>query len=586
MAGESQSLNEQEIKQEAMLASYVLAKYQEWDGYKETQKTTWKEVEVYKYATDTKDAMMSNSFDHSNHIPVVNTIAQDLEAIVGQVTSPHNDWFTFNPQDRESAQKERVQKVISYLKNRHKVSNFSEVKEKLDGDLVTYGNAFALVDFSVPADNDKVGYLGPKAVRISPYDIVFNPTAPSFEDATKIIKEVVDLGTIWKWKEQGLVDKQKAQKILDDRVHFQSMSNSDKDKQYKAGFTTYDAYMTSGVVEILWFYGDIYDVDSQKFHFSKKLAVVDGKYLLIDEKIDTPTGKPHIYHAVWQRRPDNLWGMGPLDNIIGLNHQINHRENSKNDALDKTIYPDKVFLGDVEEVYDDETGQTIYLAPEGGGVNELAINTQFFANDLQIDRLNEMAKIAARLPQDLVGFRSPGEKTFGEVSALTEGAMRGFIHKILSYEKFLEKILNAELVLASQNASSLLVVEGQSEGGVIPFLEVTKKDLQVTGSLSARGATRFNRKNQVLSTISQLQQSGMLELISTHLNTSKLAGLVEELAEIEGTGVVEEYAMVYEQMELQDLQTQAELQSSSTMMEPTMEELEMEDEMDVLDGEA
>lgn len=572
---------------EEQLASYILEEWQEKDAYREPAKDSWEEIEAYKYATDTKDSVMGGSaFDHSTHIPVIAPIAQDLEAIVGQVTMPHEDWFTFQPEDRASAPKEKRSKVISYIKNRHRISGFKKEKEKLDSDLITYGNAFAMVDWIDESSEDKDGYIGPKLKRISPYDIVFDPTADSFQDTWKIIRTVVSLGKLYQWQQAGLVGKEQAQKVLDQRRSHGTarMSAHEKNQQYvPAGFTNYDSYMVSGVVEILWFYGDIYDQESGKLHKNRKIGSVDGTYVLLNEEIETHTGKPHIYKAGWEVRPDNLWSMGPLDNIVGINYQINHRENAKNDALDKFIYPDKVYVGDVEEKYDDETGQTIYLAPEGGGVQEIAMNSQFFQYNLEIDALTNTARTSARLPLDLVGFRSPGEKTFGEVSALTEGAMRGFIHKTVSYEAFLEEILTAELELAHKHISGVLQVPGQAEGGIIPFLDVTRADLKVTGSLIAKGSQRFARKNQVLSTLSQLSQGPLLQMVGAHVSGKKLAELVEELTELDGTGVFEEYAQVYEGAEFQQLQNEAQMQVAEQAMEPTLDEVLEEEELQELD---
>ena len=587
MSGETLDL-EMPFGDQGRLASYILDEWYEKDAYREPAKSRWEEIEAYKYATDTKNSLMGGSaFDHSTHIPVIAPISQDLEAIVGQVTMPHEDWFTFQPEDRASAPKEKRSKVVSYIKNRHRISGFKKEKEKLDSDLVTYGNAFAMVEWIDESSEDKGGYIGPKLMRISPYDIVFDPTASSFDSSYKIIRQIISMGKLLQWKEKGLVNTDAADLILANRrTHgTRRMTSHEKDQQYTPqGFTTYDAYMTSGVVEILWFYGDIYDQEGGKLHKNRKIASVDGTYVLFDEEIDTHTGKPHIYKAGWEVRPDNLWSMGPLDNIVGINYQVNHRENAKNDALDKLIYPDKVFVGDVEEKYDDETGQTIYLAPEGGGVQEIAMNTQFFQYNLEIDALTNMARTSARLPLDLVGFRSPGEKTFGEVSALTEGAMRGFIHKTMSYESFLEEILTAELELAHKHISGVLQVPGQAEGGIIPFLDVTRADLKVSGSLVAKGSQRFARKNQMMSTLSQLSATGILDRTAVHQSSKKLAELVEELTELDGFGVFEEYAQVYESAELQQLQNEAQMQVLEQGLEPTLDEVLEEEELQELDN--
>lgn len=575
MSGESYTV-EESIETKEQKASLVLEQYERWDSDKAGATSKWEEIEAYKYATDTHNEKMGmNAFDHTTHIPVVAPIAQDLEAIIGQVVMPHEDWFNFKPQDRASAKKETKQKVLAFLKNRHKVSGLKSVMRNLISDYVTYGNCFAMVDFVDESTEAKNGYIGPVVKRISPYDIVFDPTATSFEKTAKIIRTVVSLGELWEWKEAGLVDEEEANRILEHRAGHSTtrMSTHEKNQQYvPAGFNTYDNYMTSGVVEVLWFYGDMYDSVNMKMMRNRKMAVVDGHYLLVDEEINTSTGKPHIFHAGWQTRPDNLWAMGPLDNIVGINFQVNHRENAKNDALDKLINPDEVHVGDVEEIYDEETGKTIYLAPEGGGVQELAVNTQFFQFDLQIQSLVQTARTAARLPLDLVGFRSAGEKTFGEVQALTDGAMRGFIHKAQDLEAFLEKILTAELELSADNVSAIIQVDGQVENGVIPFLDIAKGDLKVTGSLIPQGAQRFARKNQILSTLTQLANSNLAQIAGPHISGKAMAKVIEELAELEGFGLIEDFAAITEQAEAEQAVQQAQQVLASQASQPTIQE--------------
>lgn len=571
MSGETLDTT-QEIQTKQQLAAWILEKWDHWDMPEVYQR--WKEIEAYKYATDTNNELMGQSaFDHTNHIPVVGPIAQDLEAIISQVTTPHEDWFNFSPQDRAAADKVAKAKVLAYLKNRHKLSNFRKEKRKLDSDFITYGNCFAMVTFADESSDRKNGYIGPKLKRISPYDIRFDPTASEFRNP--IIRELISLGELARRASKGLVDDGVARQIIEARrTHGNTrMSIQEKDQQYvPAGFENYDYYMNSGVVEILWFYGDIYDPLNDIMKEGRKIASVNGTHILLDEEIESATGKPHIYHAAWQVRPDNLWGMGPLDSLISINHQVNHRENAKNDALDKLIVPDKVFMGSVEEQYDDETGGIIYLAPEGGGVQELAINTQFFQFDLQIDRLTQIARLAARLPMDLVGFRSAGEKTFGEVQSLTDGAMRGFLHKAQDYEVFLEQILTAELELAADNLSSVIQVPGQVQEGVIPFLDITKKDLQITGSLIPRGAQRFARKNQILSTLVQLANTGMMDRVAAHVSSEGLMEIIEELTELDGSNLFEKFAAITEQAEMQQVQQQAQQVLAAQAAEPTIQE--------------
>lgn len=572
------------------LAAIITHRWSQWNLQKEPAMEKWEEVEAYKYATDTTTLPNFNSpFEHTTHIPVIAPIAQDLEAIINQVTIPHDDWFDFAPTDPSSAKVTLRKKITSFLKNRHRVGNFVPEARKLISDLVTYGNSFCQVIFSDETNKDKVGYIGPKIIRISPYDIVFDATARSFEDSPKIIRELITLGELRRRADKGLLDKEVVDEILENRRAVggrASFPQHHKDQQYvPAGFGTYEEYTTSGTIELLWFYGDLYDNDSGELLLNKQIVVADDNYVLLNEEIETVDGKPHIYKAGWENKPDNLWSMGPLDNIVGINYQVNHRENAKSDALDKLIVPDRVYQGDVEQIYDDETGATEYLAPEGGGVTELNINTQFFSFDLHIDRLEHEARRSARLPSDLIGFRSAGEKTLGEVTALTEGGMRGFIHKAQDFERFLEQILTAELAVARDNLSSVIQVPGQTEGGIIPFMEISREDLKVSGSLIAQGARRFARKQQILGTLTQLSATPLYQQAIPHTSGAKIAELLAELTETQAEGIFERFAGINEGAEAQIVQSEAQQFVASRVSQPSIEDMDLDEELEGEDFE-
>ncbi|MGL1886323.1 MAG: hypothetical protein OCD76_07390 [Reichenbachiella sp.] len=568
-------------------AAFVTRLWTEWDADRDPAIQKWREIEAYRYATDTNSLPNAKgAFSHSTHTPVVSAIAQDLEAILLQVVMPHDDWFTFEPMDAQAARLEQRKVIVSYLKNRLALNGYVEEVAKLRSDLVTYGNCFSQVFHANETRGDKAGYIGPKIRRISPYDIAFDPTATDFASSPKVIREIITLGELKRRGNSNLLDSTIVDKLLTDRGNFaNSDAGEDKNEQYiPLGFGTYQQYITSGFIELLWFYGDVYDEQNQELHEAQVVVVADSSEVLLQKEIDTVTGNPHIFQSVWQRLPDNLWGMGPLENIIGLNYQVNHRENAKSEALDRLIYPDKVYVGDVEEMYDDETGQVTYLAPEGGGVNELAINTQFFSFDLHIDRLTHSARSAARLPSDLTGFRSQGEKTLGEVTALTEGGMRGFVDKAADFERSsLENHLKASVELAYDNFGNAFQVPNQSESGFIEMLNVTKEDLAVNGILIPKGSRRFARKNQMLSSLTQLSATPLLQFAAPHMSGKATATLVAELLEIQDTGMFEEFAQIIEQGEAQQVANQVEQSNAIQASQPSLEEQVITNELEGLE---
>ncbi len=565
-------------------AEFVTRLWTEWDGVRAPAISKWREVEAYRYATDTNSLpSASGAFTHTTHTPVLAAIAQDLEAILLQVVMPHDDWFTFEPMDAKGARIEQRKVIKSYLKNRHALNGYAEEVAKLRSDLVTYGVCFSQTFHANEKKGDKQGYIGPKTRRISPYDIVFDPTATDFATSPKVIREIISLGELKRRGDSGDLDSEVVDKLLKSRSNFaNSDAGEDKNEQYvPTGFGTYQQYIASGFIELLWFYGDVYDAQNRELHESQIVVTADREEVLLQDTIKTASGNPHIFQSVWQKLPDNLWGMGPLENIVGLNYQVNHRENAKSEALDRLIYPDKVYIGDVEEMFDEDTGQVTYLAPEGGGVNELAINTQFFSYDLHIDRLTHSARSAARLPSDLTGFRSQGEKTLGEVTALTEGGMRGFIDKAADFERSsLEQHLKAGIELAHENFGNAFKVPNKSESGFIEMLNVTKEDLAVNGVLIPKGARRFARKNQMLTTLTQLSATPLLQFAAPHLSGKSTANLVSELLEIQDTGMFEEFAQIIEQGEAQQVASQVQQSAAIQASQPSLEEQMITNELE------
>jgi len=559
-------------------ASFITDMWFDLDQRRELAKTAWKEIEAYRYATDTKSLPnAASAFTHSTHVPVVAAIAEDLEAIITQVVMPHEDWFTFEALSAEAAKTEVSKAVVSYLKNRFALNGQVGVIKKQVTSLVNYGITFSQVFHSDERNEDKVGYVGPKTRIISPYDIVFNPTAPDFNTTAKVIREIISIGELVKRSKLGIVDKEAVDKLIKNRSTYMAgpRRQSDKNVQYvPMGYGSYEEYITTGHVELLWFYGDVYDQVNDELHESKVIVVVDNEHVVLDEQVKTPTGRPYITRSVWKELPDNLWGQGPLANIIGLNYQVNHRENAKSEGLDRLIYPDKVFTGDIEEIYDEETGQTTYINAEGGGgVQELAINTQFLGFNLEIQGLEQHARAAARLPSDLTGFRSQGEKTALEFSALTDGGMRGFIDKASDFERnTLEPQLQYSIELAHEHFGDAFKVPSKNEGGFIEMLNITKEQLASDGILIPKGSRRFARKNQIMSSLTQLTASGLMQVVAPHMSGKGTTSFVENLLEVEDTGMFEEFAGIIEQGEAQQVANQVEQSTAIQSAQPSVEE--------------
>lgn len=555
------------------IATNVSMMYDSFQMFRNSNRSKWEELESYLYATDTTSLKGSSSHDHTTHIPVLSELKEELEAIMYATVLPHEDFLSWVPFTQDAAAKDTRKKIMAFIKNRHSLNGFDKVFRKLIQDLVMYGNCFVKVSY-VDERVNGVGYVGPKPVRLSPYDIVFDPTRADFDKTPKIVRAVMTMGEFISWTQtlpdvdQGLVERMKRRRQT---VTSLSRTEANKANQYTPdGFNDIQAYYKSGVVEVLQFYGDVFDDETFELRPNRCAIVVDRVDLVTE--YDEPT--PNIFKAGWSDKPDNLWSQGPLDKVVGLNYQINHRENSKSDALDRFIFPDKVFIGDIEEVYNEETGQTYYLAPEGGGVQDMRPDTTVLTADMHQDKLMAYARAAAGLPPQLLGFRTPGEKTAFEVQNLDSAALRKFIHKAAQFEMdLLEPTVRAEILIGRDNFHTVLQAISTDDEGIPIMLQVTREDLSANGKLVPVGARRFSRQNQQMSMINQLANSNLGGLIGQHINSYNLARVVEDLGGFGNYEFIDKFAAIVESGEAQMQQAMQEQELVSKLSNPGLDEI-------------
>ena len=565
------------------LAAEIAGYWHQWDSARSSSCDMWSEIDGYIHATDTSMLEGGEFFDHKTFIPVISEIHEDLISIIYSTVFPHEDWLGWKGFDAQAIAKEKRRKLISLIKQVHSMNGFSGTFRKVIDDLVRYGNCFVKVGFTneTQTDEDETvsGYIGPKPTRISPYDIVFNPSVQEFDKAPKIIKSLISTGEFKEFID-GLGDKaQIDSNQLSQLLARRSGGGTDSSDRYKetqyiaAGFGSIDEYYTSGMVELMWFYGDIFDDQTHEIHKGRCVVCVDGNTVVYEDF----QPKSKIFKGSWKPRPDNLWSQGPLDNLVGINYMINHRENSKNDSIDSFANPDRAYVGDVEEIYDEVTGQTKYIMPEGGSVQDITPDATVLTYDNQIQMHMEMARRAARIPQQLTGFKTSGEKTAFEVQNLNDGAFRGFINKAMQFEEdVIEPCVTAEIRVAKENFSSVISVLEEDEEGIISVLEVTEEDLSSNGKLIPFGARRFSRNLQQLAGMQNLTQGPLYQIIGKHFNTYDLARVWETLNGFENYEVIKKFAAIDEAMEEQEATMLAEQEMQQTMSQPTPMEMEMD----------
>jgi len=555
------------------LATDIADRWTQWHNARRTKIEEWKELRNYIYATDTRTTSNSKlPWTNSTTTPKLTQIADNLHANYFSALFPQKRFFRFEAHDEDSNTKNKRDVIQAYMENKIRQSDFENTVSKLINDYIQYGNCFATVefvrDFTVYEDGERaVNYVGPKLVRISPFDICFNPLASSFGESPKIVRTMMSMGELSRKIEETVENdylKQIFERMVTNRTTVAGYGTSevdmDKSQAFVAdGFTSIHEYYESNFVELMTFYGDIYDSESDVFHKNRVITIVDRAYVIYNEQNPSWLGKSPIFHAGWRERPDNLYAMGPLDNLVGMQYRIDHLENLKADVFDQIAYPIIKIRGDVED-FDFEPAARIYMGEEGD-VGYLAPDATALNADFQIQNLENKMEMMAGAPREAMGIRSAGEKTAFEVQQLMTAAGRIFQHKTAHFERvFLEPILNGMIEAARRNmdyADTIRVLNEDS--GVFFFEEITKEDIMANGKIVPMGARHFAERAQRVQNLTQLYQIKLADpTVAVHLSGKEFARiLADELGE---PALFGDNVTVSEQLETQRITTEAEVQ--------------------------
>lgn len=558
------------------LAVEIANKWREWNELRRHWVEEKKELRNYLYATDTKttgNAILP--WSNTTTTPKLTQIMDNLHANYFATLFPQQKWMRWESDNREGNTKAKRDVIQSYMDNKLRQSDFVNTASDLLYDWIQYGNCFATVqwedNYTVKQGGDLVvNYVGPRLVRISPYDICFNPTASSFYKTPKIIKSVLTLGEIKRMVDSdpknaylaGVFDK-----MVGARAAIRtSDATFDKSEGYTAdGFSSIQQYYGSDYVEILTFYGDIFDYEAGKLWTDRVITVVDRAYIMANEENPSWLGFAPIFHSGWRPRPDNLYAMGPLDNLVGMQYRIDHLENLKADVFDQIAYPIMKIRGDVED-FDFEPGARIYMGEEGD-VGYLQPDGTALQADLQIQLLENKMEEMAGAPKQAMGIRTPGEKTAFEVQSLQNSASRIFEHKTAHFERtFLEPALNAMLEVSRRymNMADTIRVMDDATGAML-FREITKEDITAKGKIVPVGARHFAERARRVQNLTQLYQVKLADpTVAPHLSGKEFARiLAEELGEPKLFG---ENIAVSEQLETQQAAQEAEAINQEQLM--------------------
>lgn len=563
-------------------AELIASLWNSWNTQRDGWKQEKREQRNFVFATDTSQTSVGGlPWKNSTTLPKLTQIRDNLHANYLSALFPNDNWLKWEAYSADAAVAEKREAITAYMSNKTREGNLQGVASQLLYDFIDYGNAFATVDFvrEVKEDRDTgeeiPQYIGPRAKRIHPFDIVFNPLADSFEKSPKIVRKLMNLGELKRdAKDQpGNTALQSAVAKMEElRRSAASTKKEDADKWNDIsmdGFGSYDEYLRSGYVEILTFEGDLFNTDTMELESNRNIVIADRMVVIEDDIMPEWLGST-IVHVGWRSRPDNLWAMGPLDNLVGMQYRIDHLENIKADVFDLIAYPPLKITGEVED-FAWGPGEEIHV-DENGNVEMLAPSTAALNADTQIALLEQRMEEYAGAPKQAMGIRTPGEKTAFEVQQLQNAAGRIFQNKINSFEiNLMEPLLNSMLEVSRRNMDLVDTVRVMDDDlGVIQFMNISKEDITATGKLRPIGSRHFAAQAQLIQNLTQLFNSSVGQLVLPNVSTKELTKLIEDSLQLQRFDLFSDNAQLFEQAERQSLASQLQEQSIVEQSQPAV----------------
>lgn len=552
-------------------AAWIVNLWETYNNQRQTKLAEWSEVESYIFATDTTTTTNNLlPWKNTTTTPKLCQIRDNLHSNYISSLFPNDKWLKWNAYSKDDARKEKAEVITAYMDNKAREGDLRSTISRLLYDYIDYGNAFSIADYEKRfvidnTGNEKISYIGPILRRISPRDIVFNPMADSFEKSFKIIRSTHTLGELVKnaklnpaynfWTE-----------YINNRIKRSQLAGQytrddfDKAVQYSIdGFGSLYEYYMGAYVEVLEFWGDYFDAKTGEFAESRLITVIDRMEVVRDIAIPTYSGEAPIRHAGWRFRPDNLWAMGPLDNLVGMQYRMDHLTNMAADAMDLLVHPPIKVVGQVEE-FDWTPGAQINI-DEGGDVGLLTADLSPIitaANNIQYIE-NQMEQYAGA-PREAMGIRTPGEKTAFEVQTLENAGGRIFQEKITNFEvTLLEKSLNDMLEQAHRNLEGVDVIRViDNDIGAQQFMEITKSDITANGVLRPVGARHFAQQAQDLQNLAGVFSGPLGQMVAPHTSSINLSKYLNDTLGITGWEIFKPNVAVAEQQDTQRLVNQAQ----------------------------
>lgn len=551
------------------LADVIWNRWDVWNNQRAGWIAEKEELRNFLFATDTSHTIQQEGVPWKNKttLPKLCQIRDNLHANYISALFPNDDWMKWEGYTLKDEEIEKRNAIQAYMSNKVRESKMRNTVSKLLYDYIDYGVAIAdtiWVDerkYDAETNETIPGYVGPMLVRVSPHDIVFDPTAMSFEQSPKITRRLMRFGEL---KLMAMTDDSEwiQEAIEHAEITRAKIGSYKKDDFNKAagysvdGFGNLYEYYQSGYVEILEFEGNLHDPDSGELLDDYIITIIDRQVVARKKPIPAWKRGGHKIFTSWRKRPDNLYGMGPLDNLVGMQYRLDHLENAKADAWDLVVTPMFKIIGDVDE-FEFYPGGEVHIA-ENGDVQPLTVPAQALQANNEIVGLMQLMEEFAGAPKQAMGIRTPGEKTAFEVQALENAAGRIFQEKITQFEmEMLEPALNNMLEVAVRYMNGADVVRVMDDDlGVAQFMAITKEDITAKGKLRPVGARHFAQRSQLIQNLTGIANSNVWPKIEKHISDKALAKMVEDSLQLQRFSMVSDNAGLFDMAESQRIMNQ------------------------------
>lgn len=550
------------------LAATIADNWSKWDSSRAVWKDDQQELRAYLFATDTRSTSNSKlPWKNSTVTPKLTQIRDNLHANYMAALFPTDNWFFWEANDKGPELQKKRYAITNYMQQKLKASGFQLLVSQLVYDYIDFGNVFVTYDFVRDIISNSDGnvvsrYVGPRAYRVNPNDVVFNPLSETFEKTPvirRMLKSIGDLLTDVETKPALNYKKSVVDKALTFRQNYRDDPEFKKEVNMAIdGFGSADEYLSSDMVELLEFWGDVYDPETKKLLRNQLVTVIDRKWILRKQPNPLWTGQKPLFHCGWRLRMDNLWAQGPLHQLVGMQYRIDHLENLKADVFDLIAYPVIKIKGNTVEEFDYEPGATVFVGDEGD-VEFLRPDSTALNADMQINELMSRMEELAGAPKQAMGIRTAGEKTKYEVQTLENASGRIFQSKVSWFERnILEPLLNGMLGEAVRNFEGVERIRSiDEEYGTESFVEITKDDLMASGRIFPVGARHFAEQARFIQELAQtIQTVQAIPTVAAHISGKAIAKALEENMGWQNYKIVSDNVSLFEQAETQKLMNQ------------------------------